>query len=79
MTKTILVTLVLFHLNRVKNYQSVWYIEWEVLKPIGFDDGRKASEERRAPFTGLRVILYLRAGTDSAQPIKVVRNSYVKG
>jgi hypothetical protein len=79
MTKTILVTLVLFHLNRVKNYQSVWYMKWEVWKPIGFDDGRKTSDERRAPFTGFRVILYLRAGTDSAQPIRVVRDSYVKG
>ncbi len=54
-------------------------MEWEVLKPIGFDDGRKTSDERRAPFTGLRVILFLRAGTDSAQPIRVVRDSYVKG
>ena len=54
-------------------------MESEVLKPIGFDDGQKTSEERRAPFAGLRVILYLRAGTDSAQPIRVVRDSYVKG
>ncbi len=43
------------------------------------DGGRKTSEERRAPFVGLRVILYLRAGTDSAQPIRVVQDSYVKG
>ncbi len=43
------------------------------------DGGRKTSEERRAHFAGLRVILYLRAGTDSAQPIRVVRDSYVKG
>ena len=34
---------------------------------------------KRTPFAGLRVILYLRAGTDSAQPIRVVRDSYVKG
>ena len=40
-----------------------------MLKPIGFDDGRKTSDERRTPFAGLRVILYLRAGTDSAQPV----------
>ncbi len=50
-----------------------------MLKPISFDDGRKTSDERRAPFAGLQVILYLRAGTDSAQPIRVVRDSYVKG
>ena len=43
------------------------------------DGGRKTSEERRAPFAGLQVILYLRTGTDSAQPIRVVRDSYVKG
>ena len=49
------------------------------LKPKGLDDDGKTADERRAPFTGLRVILYLRAGTDSAQPIRVVRDSYVKG
>jgi hypothetical protein len=43
------------------------------------DDGRKTSDQRRAPLTGLLVILYLRAGTDSAQPIRVVRDSYIKG
>ena len=30
------------------------------------------------PVAGLQVILYLRAGTDSAQPIRVVRDSGVK-
>ena len=77
--KTIFVTLVLFHLNGVKTIKVFDTWKWEVLKPIGFDDGRKTSDERRAPFAGLRVILYLRAGTDSAQPIRVVRDSYVKG
>ncbi len=43
------------------------------------DGGRKTSEETRAPFAGLRAILYLRAGTDLAQPIRVVQDSYVKG
>ena len=43
------------------------------------DGGRKTSEESSAPFAGLWVNLYLRAGTDSAQPIRVVRDSYVKG
>ena len=42
------------------------------------DGGRKTSEMGRAPFAGLQVILYLRAGTDSAQPIRVVRDSCVK-
>ncbi len=50
-----------------------------LLKPIGLDDGKSTAEERRAPFPGLQVILYLRAGTDSAQPIRVVQDSYVKG
>ncbi len=50
-----------------------------MFKPIGLDDGRSTVEERRAPFAGLQVILYLRAGTDSAQPIRVVQDSYVKG
>ncbi len=41
------------------------------------DGGRKASESRGTPFAGLRVILYLRAGADLAQPIRVVRDSCV--
>jgi hypothetical protein len=45
---------------------------------MGSDIGQTTSEMRRAPFTGLRVILYLRAGTDSAQPIRVVQESCVK-
>ena len=43
------------------------------------DGGQKTSERRRAPFTGLQVILYLRTRTDSAQPIRVVRDSCIKG
>jgi hypothetical protein len=43
------------------------------------DGGQKTSERTRAPFAGLYVILYLRAGTDSAQPIKVVQDFCVKG
>ncbi len=39
---------------------------------MGSDIGQPTSELRRAPFTGFRVILYLSAGTDSAQPIRVV-------
>ena len=50
-----------------------------VFKPKGFDDDSWVAEKRRTPFAGLQVILYLRAGTDSAQPIRVVRDSYVKG
>ena len=40
--------------------------------------GRPLKREE-PPFAGLRAILYLRAGTDSAQPIRVVRDSCVKG
>jgi hypothetical protein len=43
------------------------------------DGGQKTSEKRRTPFAGLQVILYLHARTDSAQPIRVVRDSCVKG
>jgi hypothetical protein len=34
---------------------------------------------KRVPFKGLWVILYLRPGTDSAQPIRVVEDSWVEG
>jgi hypothetical protein len=47
-------------------------------KPKGLDDDSWVDEKRRTPFAGLQVILYLRAGTDSAQPIRVVRDSCVK-
>ena len=47
-------------------------------KPKGFDDDSWVAEKRRTPFAGLQVILYLRAGTDLAQPIRVVRDSCVK-
>jgi hypothetical protein len=76
--KTILVTLVLFHLSRVKTIK-VFDTKMNSLGADRPDGGRKTSQERRTPFAGLRVILYLRAGTDSAQPIRVVRDSYVKG
>ncbi len=76
--KTILVTLVLFQSVEVKTIKvfdtrnEKYCCQWLV-------GGRKTSEERRASFAGLQVILYLRAGTDSAQPIRVVRDSCVKG
>ena len=47
-------------------------------KPKGLDDDSWVDDEGRTPFAGLPVILYLRAGTDSAQPIRVVRDSCVK-
>jgi hypothetical protein len=47
-------------------------------KPKGLDDDSWVAEKRRTPFAGLQVILYLRAGTDSAQPIRVVRDSCIK-
>ncbi len=40
-------------------------------KPKGFDEDSWVDEKRRTPFAGLQIILYLRAGTDSAQPIRV--------
>jgi hypothetical protein len=78
MMKTILVTLVLFHLVDLKLSKCLIQSEWYV-KPIGLDFGRRTSGKGSAPFAGLRVILNLRAGTDSGQPIRVVRDSYVKG
>jgi hypothetical protein len=78
MTKTILVTLVLFHLSRVKTIK-VFGTKMNSIVANRPDGGRKTSEYQKAPFAGLRVILYLRAGTDSVQPIRVVRDSYVKG
>ena len=47
-------------------------------KPKGLDDDSWVADKRRTPFAGLQVILYLRAGTDSAQPIRVVRDSCVQ-
>ena len=79
MTKTILVTLVLFHLGRVLKLSKCLIQKMNSIVANRPDDGRKTSDQRSAPFAGLRVILYLRAGTDSAQPIRVVRDSYVKG
>ncbi len=46
---------------------------------MGSGIGQTTSEMRSAPSTGLQVILYLHAGTDSAQPIRVVQDSWVKG
>ncbi len=41
--------------------------------------GQLTSEIRRAPFMGLQVLLYLHAGTDSVQPIRVVGDFCIKG
>jgi hypothetical protein len=71
MTKTILVTLVLFHVVEFKTIQVFDKIN-EKYCSQWLDGGWKSSEKGRAPFGGLRVILYLRARTDSAQPIRVV-------
>jgi hypothetical protein len=72
------VTLVLFHLVELKLIKVFDTDLVEFLK-MGSDIGQATSEMRRAPFEGLQVILYLGAGTDSAQPIRVVRDSCVKG
>ncbi len=48
------------------------------LSQKALDDDSWVDDGRRTPFAGLQVILYLRAGTDSAQPIRVVRDSCVK-
>jgi len=66
---------VLFHLVDLK--RSKWLIQ-NSLEMVS-DIGQTTSEMRRALFMRLRVILYLRAGTDSAKPIRVVRDSCVKG
>ena len=67
--------MVLFHLVDLK--RSKWLIQ-NSLEMVS-DIGQTTSEMRRAPFTGLRVILYLRAGTNLAQPIRVVLDSCIKG
>ena len=74
-----LVTLVLFQSVEFKTYQSILSqsVLWKIRQ--GSDHGQSTSEMWRAPFLGLLVILYLRTGTDSAHPIRVVRDSYVKG
>ena len=43
--------------------------------------GQATSEMRRAPFKGIQVnrLFYTCAGTDLAQPIRFVRDSYVMG
>ncbi len=48
------------------------------LSQKAIDDDSWVDDERRTPFAGFLVILYLRAGTDSAQPIRVVRDSCVQ-
>ena len=40
---------------------------------------RRPLQREEPPSRGLQVILYLCAGTDTAQPIRVVRDSCVKG
>jgi hypothetical protein len=72
------VILVLFHYLELKLSKCL-IRKNEQYSSQGPDGGRKTFEKARAPFMGLQVILYLRAGTDSAQPIRVVRESCVKG
>ena len=74
-------TLVLFHLEVVLKLSKclIREMDHEVSKPKSLDDDSWIAEKGRTPVAGLQVILYLRAGTDSAQPIRVVRDSCVKG
>ena len=58
---TILVTLVLFHLGRVKTIK-VFDTKMNSKVANRPDGGRKTSDRRRAPFAGFWVILYLRKG-----------------
>ncbi len=73
-------TLVLFHLEVA--FKTIKVFDTRngscSFKPKGLDDDSWVDERARTPFAGLQVILYLRAGTDSAQPIRVVRDSCVK-
>jgi hypothetical protein len=64
------------HLKHSKCLRQTVYNIW-VETESGI--GQMTSEMRRAPFMGLRFILYLRARTDSAQPIRVVQDSCEKG
>ncbi len=72
-------TLVLFHLVDLKRSKCLIQIADDDGIKMGSDIGQTTPEMRRAPFTGLQVILYLHPGPDSAQPIRVVRDSCVKG
>jgi hypothetical protein len=78
MTKTILVTLVLFQVVEFKIIK-VFDTIMKCIKANGLMVVRRPLKREEPPFAGLRVILYLRARTDSAQPIRVVRDSCVKG
>jgi hypothetical protein len=62
--KTILVTLVLFQLVEIKTIK-VFDTRIKSIVANGLMVVRRPLKMRRAPFAGLRVILYLRAGTDS--------------
>ncbi len=65
--------------SRVKTFKVFDKQKCMIELKMGSDIGQTTSELRRGPFVGFRVILYLRAGTDSAQPIRVVRDSCIKG
>jgi hypothetical protein len=71
MTKTTLVTLVLFQLVEFKTIK-VFDTIMKSIVANGLMVVRRPLKLRRAPFAGLQVILYLRARTDLAQPIRVV-------
>jgi hypothetical protein len=77
--KTILVTFILFHSVKLKTIKVFDTNKLMIYLKMGSDIGQTTSEMRKAPFAGLRVILYLRAGTDLAQPIRVVQDSCIKG
>jgi hypothetical protein len=68
----ILVTLVTISSIEFKIIKVLETISLFRLNKEGSDIHATTSGRRRAPFKGLQVILYLRAGTDLAQPIRVV-------
>jgi hypothetical protein len=73
----ILVTLVLFQVVEFKTIKMFDTIMKSIVANGLMVVGRPLKREE--PPLRLQVILYLRAGTDLAQPIRVVRDSCIKG
>jgi len=89
-----LIQILKWKINEEGNFSDFGFISFSRLKMFKvfdtktvYDDwvemgsgiGQTTSAMRKGPFMGLQVILYLHAGTDLVQPIRVVRDSWVKG
>jgi hypothetical protein len=69
---------VLFHANSLEYPNCLRHSRFNIGCWQGSGVGHLSSEMKRAPFKGFHVIIYLGAGTDLAQPIKVMQDSYIK-